>query len=220
MVEGIDVSDAQGTIDWNLVRQAGIEFAFIKATEGLPGRYHTPQGSFARNWAGSKAAGVRRGAYHYYRPGLDPTEQARHFASIVKSAGLDFADLGPVVDVEEATATLSPDQYGSDLLTFLQICREEFGRKPIVYTSPGPWSGFVSDKTAALIAEAAHLWEAHWGVPAPTGCKGWNAWPGALFWQYAGDLQKSHVAGIGPVVDLDRFRGTTEDLRHYAEATV
>jgi len=33
-VQGIDVSYWQGDIDWNVAREAGVHFAFIKATEG------------------------------------------------------------------------------------------------------------------------------------------------------------------------------------------
>src|SRR5262245_46829549 len=33
-VEGIDVSHWQGSINWSAVRASGIEFAYIKATEG------------------------------------------------------------------------------------------------------------------------------------------------------------------------------------------
>ena len=45
-VQGIDVSNWQGDIDWDKVRAAGTQFAFIKATEG--GDYLDPK--FARNW--------------------------------------------------------------------------------------------------------------------------------------------------------------------------
>jgi GH25 family lysozyme M1 (1,4-beta-N-acetylmuramidase) len=33
-VPGIDVSHYQGTINWNTVKANGVQFAFIKATEG------------------------------------------------------------------------------------------------------------------------------------------------------------------------------------------
>ena len=32
--QGIDVSDQQGTVDWGKISADGIQFAYIKATEG------------------------------------------------------------------------------------------------------------------------------------------------------------------------------------------
>ena len=75
-VHGIDVSKYQGDIDWHRVRASGVGFAFIKATEGGD---HADE-RFAENWAArAGAAGMPRGAYHYYyfcRPAL---EQAAWF---------------------------------------------------------------------------------------------------------------------------------------------
>jgi GH25 family lysozyme M1 (1,4-beta-N-acetylmuramidase) len=39
MIKGIDVSHWQGTIDWNKVKAAGIEFAIIKAGGSDAGTY-------------------------------------------------------------------------------------------------------------------------------------------------------------------------------------
>ena len=33
-IRGIDVSHHQGSIDWNAIAASGVEFAYIKATEG------------------------------------------------------------------------------------------------------------------------------------------------------------------------------------------
>ncbi|HEX4589452.1 MAG TPA: GH25 family lysozyme, partial [Gemmataceae bacterium] len=49
--KGIDVSDFQGSINWTSVKNSGISFAFIKATEGTTFTAST----FATNWANSKA---------------------------------------------------------------------------------------------------------------------------------------------------------------------
>ena len=59
-VEGIDVSDGQGTIDWTAVKAAGVDFAIVKATQGT---YDT-QSTFAANWGGARAAGIARGLRH------------------------------------------------------------------------------------------------------------------------------------------------------------
>ncbi|MGE3243206.1 MAG: GH25 family lysozyme, partial [Pirellulales bacterium] len=35
LIEGVDVSNYQGSINWTSVKNAGIQFAFCKATEGV-----------------------------------------------------------------------------------------------------------------------------------------------------------------------------------------
>jgi lysozyme len=63
-VLGIDVSNHNPPVDWQAVKNANISFAFAKATEGATFKDIT----FARNWSGMKAAGIMRGAYHFFRP--------------------------------------------------------------------------------------------------------------------------------------------------------
>ncbi|TAE47696.1 MAG: hydrolase, partial [Oscillatoriales cyanobacterium] len=63
-IRGIDVSDYQPNVNWQAVAKGGILFAFVKSTEGATLVSQT----FARNWGGIKAAGIQRGAYHFFRP--------------------------------------------------------------------------------------------------------------------------------------------------------
>lgn len=60
-VHGIDVSHYQGEIDWAAMKQQGMDFAYIKATEGSA---HEDE-CFDKNWEQAKAAGMLRGAYHF-----------------------------------------------------------------------------------------------------------------------------------------------------------
>jgi Glycosyl hydrolases family 25 len=65
-LSGIDGSYYQGEVDWPSVVASGVSFAFIKATDGLDDI--DPRS--AQNWAGARAAGIVRGAYHFFRPRL------------------------------------------------------------------------------------------------------------------------------------------------------
>src|SRR5262245_10163417 len=78
-VQGIDVSYWQGNIDWQKVSDAGIHFAYIKATEG--GDRVDPR--FLHNWNAAKEAGVPRGAYHFMYWCRRAKEQAAWFVSKV-----------------------------------------------------------------------------------------------------------------------------------------
>ena len=49
-VHGVDVSKYQGEIDWQAVKDSGVAFAFIKASEGAD----NVDSKFQRNWAAAK----------------------------------------------------------------------------------------------------------------------------------------------------------------------
>src|SRR5690242_5333217 len=72
---GLDVSHHQGTLSWPSIASGGVEFCFIKATEGTS----FVDDKFERNWRGAQDAGLFRGAYHFGRVGSDPATQAVHF---------------------------------------------------------------------------------------------------------------------------------------------
>lgn len=59
--EGIDVSEWQGKIDWNQVKNAGIEMVYIRSSSGSA--YRDPQ--FYANYTGAKENGIKVGFYHY-----------------------------------------------------------------------------------------------------------------------------------------------------------
>jgi lysozyme len=89
---GPDVSQYQGSVDWQKVRGAGHDFAFTKATEGTG--WSDPSFSSARLQA-MQAAGLRVGAYHFARPDTggsvaDAQQEAASFVQSVKSRGGKF----------------------------------------------------------------------------------------------------------------------------------
>src|SRR5687767_1386258 len=92
-VQGIDVSHHQGRIQWPLLKSQGVDFVYIKASEG--GDFRDPM--FAANLKGAADSDIRRGAYHFFtlcRPGA---VQAGNFISVVGKAS-DL--LPPAVDLE------------------------------------------------------------------------------------------------------------------------
>ncbi len=72
-VHGIDLSRFQTDVDWPTARANGVNFAFIKATEGsdrLDAMFHN-------HWRGAGQAGVARGAYHFFYLCGTARQQAR-----------------------------------------------------------------------------------------------------------------------------------------------
>ena len=92
-VQGIDVSNWQGDIDWDKVRAAGTQFAFIKATEGKD----MVDPRFSEYWQEARAAGIPHAPYHFYYFCSTPDEQADWF---IRNVPKEAMKLPPVLDVE------------------------------------------------------------------------------------------------------------------------
>ena len=134
---GIDVSEHQKDIDWQQVKDAGIQFAMIRV--GYRG--NTAGGLYAdenakANFEGARAAGLELGAY-FYSQALTPAE-ARQEAAFVLEAIRDVAITYPVVfDWEYVSGDARTGDMDSRTLTdctiaFCETIREA-GYTPMVY---------------------------------------------------------------------------------------
>ena len=126
---GIDVSAHQGLIDWERVAADDIEFAYVKATEGAD----FVDDRFDTNWSGAGAAGIERGAYHFFTLCAPPVEQARNFLATVRP---DSAALPPAVDLELAgncSERPSAVEVSFDLARFLKGVEKAWGREAVLY---------------------------------------------------------------------------------------
>src|SRR4051812_50092218 len=93
-------------IDWQRVRDARVNFATIKATEGSPADdtgYTNPY--FVDDLKGARAAGLAVAPYHFYlaRTADTGAEQADYFIEAVRASGYTGrrkGDLPPVFDLE------------------------------------------------------------------------------------------------------------------------
>ncbi len=133
-IQGIDVSKYQGYVDWSQVANSGVQFAWIKATEG--GDYLDER--FRENWEASRAAGIRRGAYHFAYWCRPAREQAAWFLANVPN---DPSALPPVLDVEwNPTSKTCPhkiprEEALADMKVILDAMEHAYGRRPVIYTS-------------------------------------------------------------------------------------
>jgi lysozyme len=217
-VEGVDVFDGQGAVDWAAARSAGVAFAFIKATQGT---YDT-QATFAANWAGSRSAGVLRSAYHFFDPTEDGAAQARHFLSVV--GAMVPGDLPAMVDLEcpdgdpgclyaGHAGKAAPADIRARLLAFLGAVEQATHARPVLYTFR---NYFINSGVDPSGLDAYPLFLAS---PSGAGAQGTAAgplcldvpapWPRAAFWQYS---WTGRVPGIGADVDRDRFLGDAASL--------
>ncbi|GAB4417671.1 MAG: hypothetical protein Kow002_04170 [Anaerolineales bacterium] len=206
-VPGIDVSHWNGTINWKLVRGDGIRFAFMKATEGTAYEDDT----FPKNWKDAKSVGILRGAYHFFHPNMDAKKQADLFIKYVKKTN-DLGELPPVLDLE-----VQDNQPNSVIIsrakTWLDQVEQEFGKRPIIYSSPGFLKYQFSELGGGPPAWTKNydLWIANY-EPSPWLPPGWPKW---TFWQHS---KTGLVSGINASVDLNWFNGTLDELFDYADA--
>lgn len=126
--QGIDVSHHQGAIDWARLPGQGVDFVYIKASEGGDHR----ERRFAFNWAEAKRAGIMRGAYHFFtlcRPGA---EQAANFIGAVP---VDPDALPPAVDLEYlgncSSRAVTPEAFHAELAAFIRPVEARY-RKPVL----------------------------------------------------------------------------------------
>ena len=200
---GIDVSHFQGDVDWDKIKQAGISFAYVKATQSVSFR----DAKFERNWADISTVGLYRGAYHFYMAGHDPKKQAELFINYVK--GLDINDLPPMLDLEEGGMKpgIDPKKYQENVFIWLDIVEKAFSRKPIIYTDHPYGNKYLTDPKFGEYG----LWIADWEKRVEPRIP--DAWKGKwVLWQRS---EKGKIEGAIGEVDHDLFNGTIKDFQTF-----
>ena len=197
VIQGVDVSHWNGTINWTQAHGDGIEFAIAKATEADDFVDNT----FTTNRQNAKAAGVVFGAYHFFRADVDGTVQANHFLSVIGS--VEPGEIAPVIDME-TTDGQGASTINQRALAFMEAVKSATGRVPMIYTSP---SFFNSTLGAPASFGDYLLWIANWEVSCPNVPDVWEDW---TVWQKA---DNGNVAGISGATDLDEYDGTAEELQ-------
>ena len=198
---GIDVSHWQGDIDWARVKAAGMEYAFIRVSDGIG----TMDRKFDRNWTLARQHKVPRGIYQFFRPGRDAIAQADIVIDAVNRLGM--GELPPVIDVEHQNdangAQMTPAAISAQIRLWLNRVETTLGVRPIIYSGRYFWNGYV--KTTEF--SNYPFWHAQYTSAAcPTLPDAWSDW---TLWQYS---STGSVDGISGDVDMNRFRGTLQDL--------
>lgn len=197
-IKGIDVSAHQGDIDWKKVKEAGYEFAFIKATEG--GDWIDAK--FAQNRAAARDAGLAVGYYHFFRPPRPVEDQIANFVKTVGQAEPNSLRL--VIDTEDERLwkPYTIEQRIKMIDDWCAGVKKELGVTPqiTIYGSPNFFRDILQNSPE--LAKYS-LWIANYNVAEPSIPKPWTKWD---FWQYS---EKGKVPGINSDgVDLNMFHGT------------
>ncbi len=223
VIQGIDVSHHQGTINWTTVKNAGLQFAFTKATEGVD----FEDDKFDINMAGAIAAGVPIGPYHFARVNsgetipTDAIDEADDFIAAIRPyyATSPGIILRPVLDLEnipDDPVSPSIKAYTSKWTSdFCNRVQSVLGFAPIIYSN-GNFAINYLDGNNPYNIDQYPLWFAkptntndYNAASVPTaanmgiwGSVGWKFWQ----WSWVGN-----IGGISPV-DRDAFDGTLLQL--------
>ena len=192
-VPGIDVSSHQGEIDWQQVKDAGIEFAMIRV--GYRG-YETGELAldeyFTHNVEGALAAGLQVGVY-FFSQALNE-EEAVEEAEYVLEQLADYEITYPVIfDWEEVSVPARTDEMNMLLLTacakaFCQRVEEEGFRAGVYFNQAYGYQQFN------LLSLKDHIfWLAQY-EDVPTFVYNFQ------MWQYTNE---GSVPGISTNVDLN-----------------
>lgn len=179
-MKGIDIASYQNNVDFQKVKNSGIEIVYIKATEGVT--YRSPL--MKSQYGGAKAAGLKIGFYHYLRSN-NPISEATHFLGTVE--GL-LANCKYVIDVEDALGQTKA-QISSNVRQFADYLISN-GKEVCVYSGDYFYAHNLDNSVKNI-----PLWVAHYGVSKPDATN-------YVGFQYS---SSGKVDGVNGLVDLDEF---------------
>ena len=202
-IHGIDVSRYQGDIDWRALKQSGVQFAWIKATEGAD--YVDPK--FRQNWDEAKAAGIPRGAYHFVY-WCRPHHQEMDWFK--RNVPVDPDALPPVLDVEATPTsktckrTLHRPDVLAEMREMLRDMERHYGKKPVIYVTvdfyahvmhPNEFSDYPVWVRSTKYAPPVHYPGRKW-----------------VFWQYQSD---GRLPGVNHKIDRNAFHGSARQWQDF-----
>lgn len=141
-VRGIDISAHNGVVDFDKVASVGMDFVILKATEGATFK----DKNFATNYRKARKAGLKVGAYHFFRFDVGGYMQALNLMHSIKGRRLE---LPVVIDVEEWSNPR--DHTTHDILTRLQTMintLEAHGYHVMLYSNKDGFEKFFSQQFA------------------------------------------------------------------------
>ena len=188
-VRGIDVSAHNGMMNLDAAAENGIEFIFIKASEG--GDFQDE--NFRINYDKARSAGLKIGAYHFFRFDTDGITQA---VNLIRTVGNRELDLGLVIDVESAGNPEGiPERLIQERLTSMADFLILKGHRIMFYTNRKGYYKYVKNNF-----EGFPLWICSFNsTPISTD---WT------FWQFN---HRGKVKGINGDVDLNTFCGSRSE---------
>lgn len=183
-IKGIDVSQWQGYIDWQAVKNDGIQFAFVRAGHGG----HTLDTCFQQNMVNANAAGIPVGVY-FYSTAQNEAQAVQDAQFVIRSMKGYLVSYPVVIDLEDSSqAHLSKQQIGRIAKAYCDEIRAA-GYTPMVYCNENWYRNMID---VSMVSDV-EMWVARWG----------NTYSSDIprdIWQ---SCSTGRVAGINGNVDID-----------------
>ena len=193
---GIDVSSHQGSIDWNKVKNDGVEFVILRV--GFRG--YGPSGllrndaRFEEYYAGAKSVGLPVGVY-FFSQAINEQEAIEEANLMLQATNGKQIDLGYVYDLEDITYdgartdNMSASQWTRNAVAFLNTIKAA-GKKGIIYTNMSWYrEKYYIDKLYEW-----DIWLAQYGTKTPSLPYEFK------IWQFS---DKGRIDGINTKVDMN-----------------
>lgn len=221
VVEGIDLSDANGPVLFQAVRDSGRRFVYRKANTG-EGK---PERGMRQAILDANAVGLLTGVYQYAQPDLDPEDDVLALLQAIDGLQLD---LRPALDIEGMNGR-NPTQVADWLEGWFYHAYNRFLKAPVLYTGPAFWHGMGKEGLRPGFSDW-RLWLSHYGVSKPADVPPWGK---PFMWQYRantcyadgsyGPKPKTPGArviavggrcpGVATECDLNSYAGFYDDFR-------
>ena len=206
-VRGVDVSEYQGEVDWDRIKDQGISFAFIKATEGSKSK----DDYFDRNIEKLKDMDVLLGIYHFFSFETEGEEQAQNYINTVGYVENDDSIFIPIIDVEYYSYYKKAKPYKEWIIEELQTMLDElesvYRVKPMIYTTMEFYNDYIDGNFSDY-----DIWIRDIVTKPSLKNRDWK------FWQYTGKGRLDGYSGQEKFIDLNVFNGTKEDFDSFVES--
>ena len=190
-VMGIDISKHNGNIDWNAVKNSGVQYVILRCGyRGSASGVLVEDQKFKSNIQGATAAGLKVGIYFFSQAvnEVEAVEEASMTLSLIKKHRITY----PVyIDVESANGRadgISKEARTSVINAFCQTIRNS-GYTPGLYAN----KNWLTEKINTGALGGCKIWLAQY-VAAPTYGGRYE------MWQYS---SRGSIAGIKGNVDLN-----------------
>ena len=186
--KGIDVSVYQGNINWNAVKNSGIDFAIIRSGYGKdPGQQDR---YFLQKIINAKKAGIYVGVYHYSYASSpsEAIQEAEYCLSITKSSGIKL-DLPIYYDIEYSSI-INNQNVNSRTQMCISFCTriENAGYWAGVYSNLNWFRNYLNESE---LKSRYSIWLAQYNSINDMNCD---------IWQYT---SSGSINGINGDVDLN-----------------
>ncbi|MFQ6792500.1 MAG: Ig-like domain-containing protein [Thomasclavelia sp.] len=195
----IDVSSYNGPIDWQAVKNSGVDGAILRITSFSGGSMHEDD-MFATNLAGCRSVNMPFGVYMYSYADCveDAANEANYVVGLLKKYNIQPSEMGYSVyyDLEEnnSTKNLTVDQNANNVEKFVNIIQAS-GYPVNVYS----YTSYLNEKLNSSRIHKYASWIAQYGMRLTFVN---NYYTGNYGWQYRSN---GSVNGINGDVDVSCF---------------